>query len=1162
MQPENPATPNQVCIEPSSLNDSPSFHHGRHDRSVASPSPSQSDGHGGLQDSGSEWSVSTSPSPSDYDAWIGPGDALGHGSLSIDQQTSSRVVNGQTLSHKIGSPTISARGSRLLGCPSGSFTYHNHTDCHPDNAFVEVLLQVLSHLPATDLLTVKLLSRRFYSLVNSPHAWISAFAKYFPGPTILKYARVKAVGVADEEGLITEKRAFARISAVPSWTGEYLLRTKLLRCLLRGRPSLPFAAPSQRRPHKGYATFSFNSRLGTVTHLEANFGPIQDKRLPQFIHGSSITGAVSISDRRGELAGWGVTQNGAFLRTFSEIYPGTDLWGLGPGDIVGLPNVMDLDAQSGMIYGEGLPGGHLFYMAASDKRGKFLAPFLAIHEPELGVPRISPDLHSICSVWIAKSNSIPRVSKGLVGILAGSSCGVISSYSIGTPGGREERLGKGELTARWLVSPGVPIIKILADDRLTTERLGRSRIWAVAVNALGEIFHLTDLPSRAVELEGPAEQVERNIEFRAWQTGRTATWQLVPPSQRVHRPFTHEDRDAPTYFSKCTWSAAVPQPMVNIDEMKALQTWFSKSPLEIRSTFESWDMRRRVEVDFGGDDGNRGGQNVIVINCGDEEEPAAGPTLRRYTACSFSEDLSSSAATITLDPKPAEHHLEWRCSDLVFGRTARHQLITASAIDCSTYALTNADEDVALRDARVNGEQLAKQSAFSLEADTQSPFKVPGQRARFVGVGNSSGQIFLWNARGTISLSPTIVNELMPVRVIQTDSEQISALALTSFYLVHGGSDGLVQAWDPLASTLQPIRTICSALSRRALVAAQHDPNVVTRGLSAVGAICLDPEPGQLRGIVATRSNLRFWSYSSSTATKATPKSQKRRLHRNARGLNSSPADGLIGGRRAGLKDMVHEELISRGLDEQERRAEAREQRRVAGRFGVGLLGADASEEELIAYAKLLSEEEEENKLQRAMEKRLARDASEAEVEAHMKSLSLEDYERWKFASWAERFEMPTSGSTTVPPASPSLSPVRSATGIEYDVARAMELSLQDIGPRSPNPTAQASNSKDDNDLAEAMRQSLAMQRDSDGIVKSSLATPSAAHEDDMERAIRMSLMESDASKPSPTDSGRRSSNFDDEIDFPALSPSSRSTPPSSGGDWGSHKGKGKRRAW
>lgn len=919
---------------------------------------------------------------------------------------------------------------------------------------------------------------------------------------------------------------------------------------------MPLVIPSQGKPHKGYATFTYNSKIGVITNLDGLFGTIGDKRLPQYMHGSTLNLAVSMSDKRGESGGWGLKPFNALARSFDHLYPGSTPWGLGVGDIVGMPNMMDVSAKNGMIYGEGFPGGDLVFLPTNDKRIRMLAHFLGISQPEERIPRISQETETPCCLWVAKTLAVPSVTRGVIGILCGSSSGIVSAYSIGTPGGRNQRLEKGELTARWLLSPGVPIIKVLADDSYNAERCHQNRIWAVALNALGEVFYLRHCPARAGVVEGPAEHFEEQQEVRAWRTGHTSEWHIVEQSHRMHRPFSPEDRDRPTYLANSVWQRGDSRRTSKAPSIQEYYAWISKSPLEIRGLFARWNMQRKMEVDFAGDDGLGAGENILVIDTETSDITDSGTILTRFTRRGLHIDLASSEATLTEKDDPAAAPTsEWRISNLVTGDLKSFN-VTASTLDLSTFALTTASEDLAYKHTRKNEAQSAEQDAFSLDADRHSPLRIPGQRARFVAVGTDEGRVYLWNIRGTGPSTSSITNELTPVRVVHTDSLEISALALTSLYLVHGGDDGLVQVWDPLGSTMSPVRTISSALSGRALRQAQADPVTLIRGLSAIGAICLDPEPGNLRGIVAIRGTLRYWSYSTSSASKASAK--KRRNFRAIRGVNSPGlGDGYPSGRRPDLRGVINAQLSARDVDTADELAAAKAHTKLAGRFGVDLLGEDASEEELLAYATMLSQEEEDQRAQKAAEKRLARDASEEDVEKHLMTLSEDDQEKWKFASWEERFEMAASPAATVTNGTPVMKPQQSE---DDDLAQALELSLRQASNRSPSlPRASGSSSRShladavDDDTAEAIARSLAQQTSSPYAMSpfsSPSPRPSIQGEDDIERAIRLSLQEAEGQEAK-----RRGSSFAED-DFPALSSSPRSSPPSRG--WG----KGKRSAW
>jgi len=1117
-----------------------------------------------------------------------------------------------------------------------------------------MLFHVISHLPAADLLTVKLVSRRFNDLVNSPHAWIDAFSRYFPGADSLSRTADAPSSGADAVELRSDKRAFTRLGATALWTSEYLLRTKLLRCLERGKPALPFAAPSPGKPNKGFATFTFTSRLKFgISHLQAKFGPVMDKRLPQFIHGLSSHGTVSTSDRRGKFDGWGLLDRISF-QDFAELNPGRAQWGAGTGDIVGHPNVMDVSPALGMVYGEGTPGGYVYYLSTGEKNGRYLAPFLNSARHDSSMPRISQDYNSVCCVWIAKSAAVPRMTKGLVGMLSGSSCGVLSSFSAGlSTSDPQQRFERGELTGRWVLSPGVPIIAVMADEQYSEERCAEGRVWAIALNALGEVFYLSGLPQRRSTQVQTDLQPDFLQEVNAWETGSTALWSLVRTSQRSERFCRSEMNPTPSYYLRSVWEGRQTSTDEQKSEMREVELWLSRRPMEIKADFDGWDMRRRLEVDFAGDDGKGAGESVFVFDCGfDDDQPAS---IRRYTRCadfrmqsvkvaeapnpkqaqqepqatqssifnpptwSFVAGGASTATQIRIQPlepklgldsasvktgEPRRGQLEWRRSRLTYGRI-KHFRVSTTAIDLSFHATTTASEDMSLRRAQSGGTSLPSRDSSSTTAADFSPFRVPGQRARFIAAGTSSGTVFIWDARAPPPSSSGLVGTIKPIRVIHTDSPDISAIALSSLYLVHGGSEGLVQAWDVLASTLEPLRTISSRTTlnarRRAVIAAQQNPALqVQMSMSnyAATAICLDPDPTVLRGVVAIGSYLRYWSYSSEAAAEDMSKSQKRKLNRLARGLNTAANDGFAGPRRVALKGYVDREVAQRALEEKEKRVEEKEERRLAGRFGMNLLGDDASEEELIAYATLLSEEDHEKHILQSMEGRLSKDASDAEIEAFMTTLSSEDLERWRYASWQDRLGMPASEHSTVPRGTPAPTPATNTEGdVDMELAEALRLSLEDSQARLPSSPLSLKLSRpqvgsssrfqrtsermspllQDDDFAEAMRLSLQAEAQTDvtaAIFKSpgmstkphSYSEVDDQNEDDIAKAIRLSLQDQgqlDTASQDPSlsrrESGVRLRGQQDE--FPALAAPSwarASATSSSLRQKGKVKGKGK----
>lgn len=422
-------------------------------------------------------------------------------------------------------------------------------------------------------------------------------------------------------------------------------------------------------------------------------------------------------------------------------------------------------------------------------------------------------------------------------------------------------------------------------------------------------------------------------------------------------------------------------------------------------------MRRRLEADFAGDDGNGAGESMFVIKLGVD---GGNPTeIRRFTRwrseqASFQEyplpktpppppkattsmaslfgggrvitparntspirstlpssifgdvikspgrisspDRSYSPSTPTFTKLPESWMEEWRSSMLSF-KDQQIVEITTTAVDSSSFANLTVDEDP-LR--TINGDSaLSTPFATPSDESTPSTTPIPGSRARFLAVGTNTGVIHIWNMRGPQSSTASTVNELHPVRSIQTDSPQISCLAVSALYLIHGGNDGLVQTWDPLASTLLPIRTINSKFSsraRRRLIQAQASTHGVGINEFAAGAICIDPDPTVLRGMVSLGTHLRYWSYSSTAADQY--QSKKRRLRRSfGRGTNSQ-ADRFTNTGRGALMDYIateQEEL------RKEKARRSREDEKLRSRFGVGIGGL--SEGEALRYAELISAE-------------------------------------------------------------------------------------------------------------------------------------------------------------------------------------------------------------
>jgi hypothetical protein len=198
----------------------------------------------------------------------------------------------------------------------------------------------------------------------------------------------------------------------------------------------------------------------------------------------------------------------------------------------------------------------------------------------------------------------------------------------------------------------------------------------------------------------------------------------------------------------------------------------------------------------------------------------------------------------------------------------------------------------------------------------------------------------------------------------------------------------------------------------------------------AAAAICLDPDPTVLRGLVSLGTVLLYWYYSSSAADQY--KSSKRRLRRAERGSNNV-GDKFSGATRVNLNNYIANEQMEM---EREKANKRKESERFAGRFGTGLL--DGSEEEMIAYAAMLSQESHELEKTR-------RDSDSASATDSAPFTASEANTVW-------------SSDTATPPQSASPNTSNPKTDDEYDadVAEAIRLSLAENTPAFEIPIRQA----------------------------------------------------------------------------------------------------------
>ncbi|EFQ27701.1 F-box domain-containing protein [Colletotrichum graminicola] len=840
----------------------------------------------------------------------------------------------------------------------------------------EILTHILSHLHPDSHSAISLVSKRFYSLVTTPHAWRMAFLRFFPGhDSLVTKADQSRSGPLDydpSDFVRSEARYFSRLTSLATWRSEYLLRTRLLRGLIRGKPGTKSGGigASARGGKKTSAVLTYNSKLPwAVTHLHADFSA---KKAPRVIHGASDLGVATLSDPFiGKVEKWGFRDPFSILQ-LDEAFPNLEPYGTGDGPAA-CPNLMDVSHPYGVLSGEGFPGGRAYYRPINELHGRYLGSDTGVVDTYPDIPRIPELSEAISSIWLAKSAAVPNMTHSTVGILTGSTLGIVTSYALhGTGSG--PRHPNGEMTARWVLSPGVPIVSIKVDDQYTQKRKTAQRIWAVALNALGEIYYLVDTPKTTLN-RSKGEDVTKN----AWYAARSVYWRLVDETRRRARPDEFDKHALRGAYSPRSPADAMKLSKEQlVAEAREIEKFLRYKPSHFRKVCDGWDMRRRLEVDFANDDASSAGEVIVSIQCGlDETTP---PSVTRYirtlsrTPRPTPEDLDGPAdlaqdtpeapksifgagkdyqpeARFTTAPAPAIGDAtpissgsltpqatlissdEWAVAVMALGSHGQSE-ITASALDLSSHALLTLSEDP----LHSGHKSTVSPTMSPLTADSVA--EIPGRRTRMLAIGTKDGSVVVWNCRDQRNLT-----EVAPLRVIQTESPEISCLALTALYLVHGGSDGLVQAWDPLASSLEPLRTLNGRSNGRV---PRHmmtmNPSLQSDTYSAARAIYLDPDPTVLRGITSFGAFLRYWAYS---ATSQRPGRKRRLRHADVHGRLATRRQG------GNVSGYIAAETAELRREEEQK---AREDAWLRNRFGVGAFG-DLTEEEALQYAEMISQE-------------------------------------------------------------------------------------------------------------------------------------------------------------------------------------------------------------
>ncbi|KAF3920769.1 hypothetical protein ABW20_dc0103826 [Dactylellina cionopaga] len=701
-------------------------------------------------------------------------------------------------------------------------------------------------------------------------------------------------------------RYFTRLSNMGTHRSEYILRTQLLRSLKRGRPYVSSGIkPSSSSNSSNFSMITYNPKLheSTITHLHADF------TRNRVIAASQYTGLYSYSDPRT-----------GYVEVEQRGHPGYSSFGLQYISHEGI-GALDLSEARGQVIGDARDTFPSFLV---ERASSNLAPIRFINDH-------GPDA-SITCIWLAKKDTIINTSGNRIASASGSSKGVIQFQ---------------DTSSRWMsfnVCPGIPILELRVDDGYTKARERRNRIWCIAINAIGEVWYMKGkLPKRTLSLgRNMGEQPEQPF----------TPWYCIPSTRQ---------EDAPVGIGILTPEEATP----SLEALQQQQTWLHTDPEIMAITYEDhWRLDYFIEADFGGQNfilGCKGGEEGVNLSKkraemtkytrildNVREEVISEVFIKNVYGRGYHKEVEE---VVPRPPNEVEPPDEWNISNLLIphNKGKDYAFITATAIDMSNLALLSPNEDPLL--TRSTGPQL-------------SPQQVVGQLSRLFAIGTETGTVHIYNIRHPISSASTA--PLPPLHTITTASPSISSLALSSLHLVHGGTDGLVQAWDPLVSLTEPIRAIHSRFStraRRRLAQAATSVHGVGENQFAARAIFLDPDPTQLRGIVALGTHIRSWSFSSSVE-RVQENSNTRRRRKNARrGSNNAPYPGSAGmlgkGRGNSSKGPIPRDII----DETKRIADTRRQDekkkvKMAERFGVGHEAMQGlTEEEMVMYAMMISEE-------------------------------------------------------------------------------------------------------------------------------------------------------------------------------------------------------------
>ncbi|KAI5849233.1 hypothetical protein BZA05DRAFT_375515 [Tricharina praecox] len=766
----------------------------------------------------------------------------------------------------------------------------------------EVLIHVLSFLEPSALLAASLISKRFYAMVNSPDAWRSAFVRFFPLPSAQLDDRVSPSQLASQD-----RRYFTRLSATDSggnfWRKEYMQRTRLLRSLSRGK-SQGYGVSNKQNGGNLVVTYRSSTGPLSVSHMAANFSEAGVRA----VHACLETRFVTDSDPTR-----GMVLHSAAIplapRHIQQYHPDYEV-----AVDMNVNHVMDLSESLGWIMGENVPDGKCYLQPFDNLNMRDRNPIDPQNADYIQAGNYGHN-PSVTCVWIAKKRSGGVRDSTRASAMVGNSRGYLRIFSIEP---NKSKFARGETRGSehireqigvYCISPGIPIVQIKVDEDFSpgTAKYVR-RPWVAVINALGEIYYLRGKPGNS------------SID----------DWKIIPQTTRIATPM-HDD----IFFGLGEGLLDKPEEM----EQLLLNMEYSR----IKCLWEGCRMDWFMEMDWAGG-------NVITGRTGSQSN-LDGALTHKADIPLTSYHLRQAWAT-----KPESFVRDIRSGNpekqSPFGGCLNGSGSVSPSTELSEDGIETPDQkdDWIATEMRIPGGLFTRITAYSIDnspisrlaptEDSMQQQRLPGGSARLFAVGTNNGSIFVFNIRPAANGRP--------IRIIHTDSPQITTLAVSSLLVVHGGDDGLVQAWDPLGSTSAPVRTLHSRFSARARRRLEQNVGVIIQDNQfAARCLVLDPDPTALRGVVALGTLIRYWSLSTKDFNPG--KKGKKVGGVGRRGGTPNWNNG-----KAGVRDVIVGDSLAL---QKERELEWRAAEELEKRYGIGIGHAALSEEEMLAYASMVSQE-------------------------------------------------------------------------------------------------------------------------------------------------------------------------------------------------------------